>query len=398
LCCVLAVAIFSCRGVPQQTDTSSISSTPIAKLPFEIFHNRIYLPVEVNGHRGFSMIVDTGSVMCGLSELSAQALQLKHKGHAQLAGNGSATLSISFAKDVSFQMGEATLTEKMIAIVPYHDFELSEGRPVAGILGVDLFRRYVVAVDYRAKTLALYEPRNFAYRGHGEVVPLEFGKGAIFHASIDVVGHDPIIANLSVDSGTYSGLRLYSPFVLKQRLLPLATPILDSFGFGLGGEFPEKLGRVETLTIGTLKLHQTVTSFPETQHGATASDSYDGTIGGAILRRFKVTFDYSRNHMILDPDADFSAPSQTDTSGLVIGSQGPGMKIVSIRHALAGTPAAEAGMREGDAIISVNGADAQALGVEGIQNLLCHTGMYRIQLSRGQQKLEMTINTNKQLY
>ena len=113
--------------------------------------------------------------MSGLSELSAQSLQLQHKGHAKLARNGSATLSISFAKDVRFQMGEATLTEKTITIVSDHDFESSEGRPVAGILGADLFRRYVVVVDYGAKTLELYEPRDFAYQGHGEVVPLEFG-------------------------------------------------------------------------------------------------------------------------------------------------------------------------------------------------------------------------------
>jgi C-terminal processing protease CtpA/Prc len=74
------------------------------------------------------------------------------------------------------------------------------------------------------------------------------------------------------------------------------------------------------------------------------------------------------------------------------------MKIVSIRHVLAETPAAAAGIREGDRIVSVNGAKAQGLGVEEIQNLLCHSGTYSFQLSRSQQKLEITINTNKSLY
>jgi aspartyl protease len=209
-----------------------MSSTPIAKLTFDLVHNRIYLPVEVNGHQGFSMIVDTGAAMSGLSELTAQALKLQHKGHAQLAGNGSATLSIFFAKDVSFQMGEATLTERMAAIVPYHDFEASEGRPVAGILGVDLFRRYVVVVDYGARTLLLYEPRNFAYQGHGEVVPPEIGKGAIFHARLYVDGRDPIIANLSVDSGTYSGLLLYSPLYRNSTCYRLPPRLLIRLALG----------------------------------------------------------------------------------------------------------------------------------------------------------------------
>jgi hypothetical protein len=398
--CILAVALLEPRAAPQKTGTPSISSTPIAELSFDLFHNRIYLPVEVNGHKGFSMIVDTGAAMTGLSEVSAQTLQLEHKGHARVGGNGSATLPISFAEDVTLQIGEATLEEKKVAVVPYYDLEISEGRPVAGILGIELFRRYVVVVDYGTRTLALYEPKSFIYKGNGEVVSLEFGKGPmpIFHASIYVNGHDPIIATLSVDSGTYSGLRLYSPFVKKQHLLQPAPPILDSFGFGLGGEFPEKLGRVQALTIGTLNIQQPVTSFPEAQHGVTASDINDGTIGGAVLRQFKVTFDYSRNQMMLDPIGNVSAPFPTDTSGLVIGSQGPELKIVSIRHVLADTPAAAAGVRDGDTIISINGTESQALGVEGIRNLLCNAGTYRLQLRRGQQELDITMNTSKQLY
>jgi hypothetical protein len=83
---------------------------------------------------------------------------------------------------------------------------------------------------------------------------------------------------------------ILTSFPIVEKVQP-ASPILDSFGFGLGGEFPEKLGGVQALAIGTLNIRQPATSFPEAQHGRTAPNINDGTIGGTVLRQFKVTFD-----------------------------------------------------------------------------------------------------------
>ena len=41
-----------------------------------------------------------------------------------------------------------------------------------------------------------------------------------------------------------------------------------------------------------------------------------GNIGNEILRRFKVTFDYSRAQMILEPNNAIDQPDEFDMSGL----------------------------------------------------------------------------------
>lgn len=229
-------------------------------------------------------------------------------------------------------------------------------------------------------------------------VPLHIGNAALFEASIDLGGRGPVNCRLAVDSGTYSALRLYHPFVQKHQLLADGTPVIDSFGFGLGGEFPEKLGRVGGLTIGSITLKQPIVSFSDATRGATAADAYDGTIGGEILSRFKVIFDYPHRQMILEPNSHFSEIFAADSSGMVVGLAGSEPSAITVFHVLEKTPGQQAGVGQGDIILSVNGENASGLGVEGIRRLFRKPADYRIQVRRGTQALDIVMKANKPLY
>jgi hypothetical protein len=172
LLCASATAITVPSLSQESPPLAGIAPAPIATESFDLYHNRIYLPVKVNGHDSIPMVVDTGAAVSGLSERSAEAFRLPHRGHAQLNGNGDVTSRISLAKDLTFTIGAATLPEKVVAVVPYTELENLEGRRIDGILGVEFFRRYVVVVDYPARTLSVYEPANYVYQGRGgETVP-----------------------------------------------------------------------------------------------------------------------------------------------------------------------------------------------------------------------------------
>jgi PDZ domain/Aspartyl protease len=385
---ILDLAIVSAFALPRQSDSNS-PAQPVARISFVLFHNRVYLPVEVNGHETFEMVLDTGAAMSGLSEAAASAVHLRAAGKAELVGNGESRLKIALAKDVTFRLGGAELPEKSVAIVPYADLEEHEGRRISGVLS--LFRRYVVMIDYPTKTLSLYQSRDFVYSGPGDRVPLRLPSAALFKAVIELPDRDFITCNLAVDLGTYSALRLYRPFLEKHHLVD--QPGMDSFGFGLGGEFPERLGRVSALRIGSLSLKGPTTSFSTARSGATSGSSYDGTIGGEVLRRFKVILDYAHQEMILEPGSDFSEPWATDTSGLLLRAGGADLKTISVLHVLTNTPAAAAGIKEGDVILSVDHQEALYLSLEGIRRLLTGPGNHRLLVRRGQRALEVDVTT-----
>jgi len=211
-------------------------------------------------------------------------------------------------------------------------------------------------------------------------------------------GYEPLACNLAVDSGAYSALRLYRPYLKKHHLLELHAPLIDSFGFGLGGEFPEKLGRVSSLRIGSLAVKEPVTSFSDARSGATSGSDYDGTIGGAVLDRFKVIFDYPHQQIILEPTSSFSSTWRVDTSGLILRASGAHLTTISVLHVLGNTPAAAAGIKEGDIIMSVDGQDSSRLGLEGMRRLFANSGDYHLQLRSGQQNREIHLRTVAPLF
>ena len=205
---------------------------------------------------------------------------------------------------------------------------------------------------------------------------------ALLNAVIEVPGRDPMTCNLAVDLGTYSALRLYRPFLEKHHLVDY--PGIDSFGFGLGGEFPEKLGRVSTLRIGSLSLKDPITSFSTARSGATSTSSYDGTIGGEVLRH---------QQMILESGSYFSEPWAADASGLILQAGGADLKTILVLHSLKNTPAAAAGIKEGDAILIVDHQETLDLSLEGIRRLFTNPGKHHLRIRRGQQVLEVDITT-----
>lgn len=393
---LLSVVAFVCSPSYEGYFLSNSESTQI---PFELYHNRVYLPVTVNQREAIHMVLDTGAGMTGLSETTAQSLQLRSSGAAKLVGNGDHLLSVKFAKDVHLRVGDAELSEKSVLVVPFDQMEMHEGRPIQGILGVDLFKRFVVTIDYAAQRLTLSDPGSFDYHGSGVIIPLDFrGEAALFSAAILPAGGPQVPANLAVDLGTYTALRLYTPFLKRNRLVPSADRSVDSFDFGTGGEFPVRLGRVAALRLGSLTIANPATVFPEAKSGATASSAYDGTIGGAILSRFTVILDYPRREMILEPNEKFQEPFLADTTGLVLEAQQPDFKTIDVEHVLANSPAAAAGLRPHDVLLQINGRDAGALGLEAIRSLFCKPASYHVTLMRDTQQIQLELHAPKPLY
>jgi hypothetical protein len=374
------------------------ASSALASVAIEFYHNRVYVPVMVNGAGPFQLVLDTGASLSGVSDPRAQQLKLEIKGKADIAGNGETPSHVQLAKNVSFHLGAADLLEPSIAVVPFEEMQAYEGRVIDGVLGVNLFHKYVVEIDYAGKSLNLYDPKSYVYSGQGEIIPLRVLNGgtlALVHATIEIQGQNPIGADLAVDSGTYSALRLYRPFTEKHNLLAANPSALPSFDFGIGGEFRDTLGRVQTLQIGQLVIDQPLTGFSQAAIGATATAKYDGTIGGEILHRFKVILDYSRQQMIIEPNVGFYRPYEADMSGLILLAEGKTFETIKVRHVLEKTPAAEAGLREGDVIAAIDDKSAAELGLQQIRSLFSQEGTHSLKIKRADQPIQVDIHTRR---
>ena len=385
---ILGVA-FSCPAFGQ---TSRPGPVPEAEVSFELYHNRVYVPVTINGAGPFTFVLDTGAAWSGVEEGRAHDLHLKSKGYATLIGNGQQKVRSEVLRDLELSIAGVQVKEPQAVAVPLGELESYEGRRIDGVLGVRLFQEHVVEIDYARHVLRLYPPASYAYHGSGEEIPLHLERGAaLFDAEIEVTTGELINARLAIDLGTYSALRLYRHFLTEHRDAFSTLHSTESFGFGMGGEFPESQTRVTGLRIGKLKLSGPLVELSEATGGATATGAFAGTIGGDILRRFTVILDYARSHSFFEPNPAFTDPFEPDLSGVILAAQGADLRTVTIHHVVPDSAALRAGVQVGDVISSINGIDAQQLGVAGIYQMFKHPGIYAFVITRGGRTIPLTL-------
>jgi hypothetical protein len=300
----------------------------------------------------------------------AVALGLKTEGKRSIESAGENRLDITFAKDVSLDIAGVKLVVGILAVTSI------TGKPYVGLIGADLFNKFVVEIDYDQQAVSLYDPRSFKYAGSGESVRLELRDNIPFvTASIATNSHDATRARLDIDTGAAQPLLLTKSFVESNKLLESTKGMLRIGSSGLGGKSSYLIGRARSVKLGRFVFDDWLTGFWQDQTGAGASETRDGVIGNGLLKRFKVILDYLRKRMILEPAALFDVPFDYDWCGFNVVADGKEFRIDKV---LRGTSASDAGLKVGDVILAVDGKSASELRLNELRRMFKQDGRERV--------------------
>jgi predicted aspartyl protease len=383
----------------REPGTGSGNASAGAAIAFEPYENLIYVPVRVNGSRALQFVIDTGAYYSVLSDRTARDLGLQPAAGEQ-AGLGSGEGGVKFwrAKDISLVLGANEIRSAEVVVLSLQDIERVSGRAIDGILGADLFRRYVVDIDYAARRIRLFEPQTFAHNRSGKTIALTLSGVPLAQASVTLPGRQPVDGLFLIDTGSHGALGLNRPFVEKNSLLD-GLKTVSSSDVSVGGEWPKSVGRVQSVELGSFAIEQPVTDFSAAKSGARSNPMFAGVIGGALLRRFEVVFDYSRAQMILEPNADLKKPFGEDASGLILSAEGADFHTITVRRVIVNSPAAEAGLREGDVITAMaeNAGSGGSSLAEVREMLRRPERVYTLSIARGGQVLQLQIKTRQMI-
>lgn len=291
----LAVLIFAIALCAQGSDPDAKVALAAkggeSTVGFDWRAGMIFIPVRLNGSRPLAFVLDSGSAKTIVDRALAASLGLKASGSGSIEGAGAGRVPIEFIPDVTIALPGIESAGFELSTADLRPLESSLGVKVEGIIGYELLRRFVVTVDYEAKTIKLSSPGTFHASDTAQAIPIELrDKWAFVKAELVLPGPVAVQDSFLIDSGSSDAVD--HPIVMKlQNRVPATS------GVGLGAEVQGATAQATSLRLGRYSVADPTVSC------CGASDATSRLIGNEVLRRFTVTFDYPSSRILITPNS-----------------------------------------------------------------------------------------------
>lgn len=395
------------------------------KIRFRLIGNLIILPVQLNGIE-LSFLLDSGVSKPILFNITnTDSLQIRKVETIHLRGlGGGEPIEALRSRNNFFKIGNAINVNQDIFVVFNNaiNFTPRLGVPVHGIIGYDIFKNFIVEINYSAKYIKLHKPETYKYKKckKCETLPLSFYNNKPFIEGEVQINSNKIPVKLLIDTGSSDALWLFEDDSLG--LKPINDKYFNDFlGKGLSGNVHGKRSKVSAFRLKSFVLKDVNSAYPDSVAISFARRYKDrnGSISGELLKRFNVIIDYTNAKITLKKNSKFKSPFYYNRSGIVLEQDGvrvvreaekrgkvgygsraesessaivlstiykytlkPAYTIVELRE---DSPAEKAGLLVGDIIISVNGKEAHELELQEVMEFFrADIGkMIRIKIDRG---------------
>lgn len=351
--------------------------------------NLIILPVTINGSDTLNFILDTGVRYPIITELPfIKKLNLNYMVPVEIKGLGDRdTMTAYRSANNVIQLEGMTARNQEVQMIIDEDFQISHmlGIPVHGLIGFNLFKDYIVRIDYQSEKITLYRPEHYKYRDRKNdiIMPLQFeGYKPFIRTSIVTDNLTEVPVKLMVDTGASDALWLSEK---SDERIKLPQKHIEAFiGRGLNGDLFGTKGRIDAIWVGPLVLPKPIVAFPDDELivQLISANDRNGTLGAEILRRFTVTLDYRNARLTLSPTPDVKEGFNYNMSGMEVINPMPGYPIFTIADIRENSPAFNAGLKENDQILSINTSQHNSISLNDINLLL---------QSRENKKIRLTV-------
>jgi len=329
-------------------------------IPFTgLADHQIIIPVEINGVAAHAL-VDTGAPYSTLD----RAWALNHGIAVQKRGVANSTNGMITPQWQgplgSFHVGGFHQRGGDIDIVDTAQIPVVEqSTPFDMIIGLDVLSNFATDVDFDHARIRFHQsgapvpqgtrvPVRLDAAGERLYASLHFG-GKAFDKIVVDTGDSDDLATLKSSFGTY----------------PADMRVTDVESGGLGGLYLADYAMLRDVRWGDLAF----TALPTKFEDQPAGPGEQGGIGLEMLERYNLFLDPAKGVMVLGARQHPPAPPHTTNMGIQGAMTGEGWLVI---HVMKNSPAAAAGLKEGERICTVDGVKMGAAseiprGADGTQ-------------------------------
>ena len=287
---------------------------------FEAFDNRPILKVRLNGEReGYRFVLDTGSGMSVISDVTAKRLGLKPvaRGGLARAVGGGGKFEIVYGHLSSVDIGEVRIENVPVYIRKFYDTNI----PVDGYLGLSVVSKFLTALDYGTRKMTLIRQNQsdvsdtwtIVRRGEGAqaLAPINANE-AIIDVTLRTTSSGFLSGEVSLEGfekphnfiiDTAASITVVSQKLSQEeQMMDLLQPSKMRV-FGAAGVTENvSLVQLPKVSLGPTKIEKINAAVLDLEPvNETAGFKQSGIIGGNFLKYFRVYFDFARGALRLEP-------------------------------------------------------------------------------------------------
>lgn len=430
---LISCVLFSLFSFSQENNTFQFKNQDnrSEKIKFTSVNNLMIIPVEINGV-ATNFLVDTGiSKTLLFSFNQPNLLNTENLKRIKVKGfGGDENLYAYQSKGNQIKMKGLINDEAELYLFFNEDYNLSKklGINISGIIGYELFKDFVVRINYQKRQLKFYQPQRFnrALRRF-QKKEIQFHKEKPY---INVFSTDEVVQKdtikLLVDTGSSDAL-----WLIENEYIKLKEPnFYDILGYGFIGLIEGKRSKLDQLNLGKYQFEDLNIAYPDELYFSFLEEvkNRDGSIGAELMRRFTWFIDYPNESLYFKANSNYDDDFIYDMSGLVLKYEGfdyvqktvsqaiyvnsdsnyqsdsktdqralnvrieivERLKIAAIRP---NSPAYYLGLRPNDIILEINKKPAYQKNLEQITKILSskHKGLVKFKIQRGEKVFEIQL-------
>ncbi len=339
----------------------------------------LVIPLILDGKTAY-FLFDTGTT---ISILDSHAFPLlRPTGPVESMDSPGGSVSMQPFEPPKLSIGPWNLADSG----PVYRMDLSSSRtlndmPIVGILGVNIWRGWIVQMDFDAHELRFFRPDNRPHSEWGTSIPIEdhdadgndFGLPAIRLTIGDFEGL------FTIDSGAESS-GLPSGYGFDRVLGATTRPAISIPITTAAGLKTQRLLRSPSFQIGGLRYGGLL--FGETV-------GWRGILGLDFLSRHLVTLDWPNHRLYLKAGKKFGRYDVIAMSGLSFERRG--LKTL-VYAAMPNEPGYQAGLRVGDELLEINGKPASNYSLYDLETLFVSKDELKITVKFQRDKIVRTVS------
>ncbi|MEO7971358.1 MAG: aspartyl protease family protein [bacterium] len=283
------------------------------RLSFESLDGRPILKVHANGNKDFlRFVLDTGSGMSVISEETAKKLGMRPvaRGGMARAVGGGGKFEIVYGFLSSLDLGDVKVSSVPVYIRHFYDNKT----PVDGYLGLSVISKFVASVDYGTRLFTLQRqsdsdnddaPRpvaNTLPTVPSDIVeiPVRTTSSGFLSGEVKLEGIDKPL-NFIIDTGASVSV-VSEKLVAEEELTSFIAPVRMRVYGAAGITDDVKTVLLPKVMLGSLAREQITAAVLDMEPvNETAGFTQNGILGGNFLAHYRLSFDFRRALIKLEP-------------------------------------------------------------------------------------------------